>query len=504
MSNSKGLTNEKKIYNRLTLAIDTLNFDEINKIMAEHGLKFINNCDERKRLSILLILLKKIREKPDKVNEFVKIAEKLISDGVSFDKKDNSGNNALLLSVYLPDSYLFNLLIKQKGVDFNYVNNRQETALILTTKLKQDISFLQNKFEILLPETDIHLQDIYGDSALHSAVINSNIFFVQSLLEKKPVMNSQQMNSRNNSGDTFLHIAVRTCSRDKSEVSRLILLSIVDKIKTSAYKLIRIEQEDRELAFEISKLGINIQDQDLIDILSKNFDLLNTGTDTVESMMLSNRFPSDYKDPLLYSLNNLDQTPIDLISSIGNTELIKTIEELLPRENVIKSHSSISRRNFSKDKIHTRQRTKSQQFLLPSSPPLLVRNRSQSKKFPLELDDEIYSSSLPISKSIFTNRNKIPTRQRTKSEQFLLPPSPTLLVRNRSQSEKFPLELDDDIYSSSFPISKSIFNNNESRKDGSQLYHRRRTPKSLRKPKKRRSRSRRTKSLRKPKKRSRR
>lgn len=138
----------------------------------------------------------------------LKIFKSLLENGADINAVDIRGNNCLHLAVSIPNintkilDFILEKLLEQ-GTDINTRNNAGATALhIAITNRANDkvINWLMNS------GADIYLTDENGNHALHIAAQARNEHMIASL--SRSLINQPHLNSKNDAGDTALHIAI--------------------------------------------------------------------------------------------------------------------------------------------------------------------------------------------------------------------------------------------------------------------------------------------------------
>jgi ankyrin repeat protein len=146
-----------------------------------------------------------------------KMAEFLITKGVSINSKDTTGDTALICAAYYSSSGQLSFLLGN-GAEIDLKNNDGSTALINAIRYRSTTSV-----DILLEhKANVNLQDNSGNTALMLAIRNNDKAVVDKLLAVKGV----DVNLQNTDGETALMLAIR--NNDKAVVDKLLAVKGVD------------------------------------------------------------------------------------------------------------------------------------------------------------------------------------------------------------------------------------------------------------------------------------
>ncbi len=137
-------------------------------------------------------------------NERKCIDNLIITNNTILNIQDNNGNTPLHIAVKCFKWKLAHFFLNNNG-NVNTVNNKKQNILLLMVKnfLSNQVIVMQFFDNVLQATPDINVRDVLGNTALHYAVANNNIYAVKSLL-----MRGADINIQNEEGNTPLHYAV--------------------------------------------------------------------------------------------------------------------------------------------------------------------------------------------------------------------------------------------------------------------------------------------------------
>ena len=265
------------------------------------------------------------------------------------EETDEEGNTPLHIAIKNNREEVIELLLAQ-GVDIHKHNNTGSTPLHLAVKE----SDLQTVRMLLSQGADMHIPDDQGFFPIHIAVENRNVDMIKLLMEygeslssdsdgiqpihvaiqsknegysefiKFLLNNGADINAKNHSGETPLHMAVKTGSMERIDFlldNGADIRAKDNRKNTPLHHLMNSDNEDKLWILDLFiqyKADLNAVNSDLetpLHIVAKK------GTTNLASMLLIRGAYPDWGNP--GEPNSL--SPIDIASANNNWDIVKVI-----------------------------------------------------------------------------------------------------------------------------------------------------------------------------------
>ncbi|QEN06050.1 hypothetical protein EW093_15585 [Thiospirochaeta perfilievii] len=274
------------------------------------------------------------------VNNNFKIIELLINSGADIDARDFNNNTPLHLSLAFSYSDQIPSYLIKKGADIDAKDNFGNTPLHLTLSLKLDSSIAKL---LINNGADVTVRNKAGNTPLTEAVNKNNKSIALLLLEKDAeiyakndkgespltlgikkgevvlewLMNNNNINFKNNDGDTPLIIAIR----EKADSKIIEFL-----IKKGA----KVDTRNKSGSTPLHE-AIMVGNSDIINLLNVNkadfFAINNSGDNPFDLIFQKGvEFATEILTPELVSLrNNRQNTPLFYAIDWGSKEIVQVI-----------------------------------------------------------------------------------------------------------------------------------------------------------------------------------
>ncbi len=226
----------------------------------------------------LLPLLAFIKPKPISSVDEVTVAtivEKLIVAGANINQQTGPENLTPLHHAIIDRRKLIVQALIHGKADLSIVNADGETGLHMVAayrykeeKMQESLQMFEEKeiVELIIPYlAAINKQDRFGNTPLHAAVIASNVYVVDAILEKDYLFPQEKILSiQNKEGNTAIHEAVLESKRGPK------ILDLLQRIATQ--EELSIKNDDGETAIEMSQRLI--ENAELSNKLAVNLKLI--------------------------------------------------------------------------------------------------------------------------------------------------------------------------------------------------------------------------------------
>lgn len=189
----------------LNYAIQFNNID-IFKIILKHTIN-INNTDFLNRNNILIYAVN--------YSTYNVVSELLNREDLNINAKNKYGTTALHFACNNNNLEVMKLLLQSKNIDVNCVTYNNSTPLMSCYKT-QNTDIIYNLIDA---KSDIHIQDVSGNTALHIFIIEKNITFSNILIP-----NITKYNLLNDKSETVLHTILTLYDDDSHKYNLITLL----------------------------------------------------------------------------------------------------------------------------------------------------------------------------------------------------------------------------------------------------------------------------------------